>query len=155
MINHQMTDSEYALKAAVRRAVKIAGGPNAVAKSIRVDASRLSHYGNPEHQYFAPIDVCVSLDQLAGDHIILRAWADLCGLEVTTRGAAAASSNDLSTIAGRVALESGQLVCAAIEADADGIVTIAEARKIDEAAADVEEKVIHIRRAARRVMTGR
>lgn len=149
------TDAQYAFKAAVRRAVKMCGGPNAAAQITRVDAARLSRYGNPDAPEFAPIDVCLELDKAAGDCVILRAWADMMGFDLTPRNVAEDTSRDLTHAAGQVALESGELISAAIEAGSDGKITPNEARGLDEAAADVEEKVIKLREIVRPAMAAR
>lgn len=150
-----LTDAQYALKAAVRRAVMLCGGPNAAAEIVRADAPRLSRYGNPDCPEFAPIDVCLELDRAAGANVILRAMADLCDLEVSQRNVDRDAAYDLTHAAGQVAKESGELISATIEASADGKVTPREAREIDEAAAELQEKVISIRTAARRNMVAR
>lgn len=147
-----LSDAQYAFKAAVRRAVKMAGGNTAAAEVVRAHGSQLSHYGNVDQAAFAPIDVAFELDRAAGDHVILRAWADLCGFDLTPRDADKQASHDLTAAAGQVARESGELISATIEAAADGKVTPNEARTIDEAAADLQEKVVDIREAARASM---
>ncbi len=147
-----MTDAQIALKAATRRAVKMAGGSVAASKDLRVDQGRLSNYGNPESALYAPVDVAFDIDRLAGDHVILRAWADLCGFDLVERNSGIQASRCLTAAAGQVARESGELISATIEAASDGNVTPNEARAIDEAAADLQEKVIDIREAARRSM---
>lgn len=149
------TDAQYSFKAAVRRAVKMCGGPHAAESITRVDAARLSRYGNPDAPEFAPVDVCFDLDKAAGDNVILRAWADLCGFEIVARDLDAHIAHDLTVAAGHVARESGELISAAIEAESDGVVTPNEARAIDEAAADLQEKVVNIRAAARKSMGGK
>jgi len=149
-----LTDAQYAFKAAVRRAVKMAGGPNAASDVVRVDAPRLSRYGNSDAPEFAPIDVCFELDRASGDSVILRAWADLMGFDLAPRDADTKAANDLTVAAGQVARESGELISAAIEASADHVVTPNEARAIDDAAADLEEKVVQIRAVARKSMGG-
>lgn len=128
------------------------GGPHAAESITRVDAARLSRYGNPDAPEFAPIDVCFDLDRSAGDNVIMRAWADLCGFDLTPRDADADASHNLTVAAGQVALESGELISKTIEAQADGVITPNEARLIDESAADLQEKVIAIRHAARKSM---
>lgn len=147
-----LTDAQYAFKAAVRRAVKIAGGPNAATDVVRVDAPRLSRYGNSDAPEFAPIDVCFELDKAAGNPVILRAWADLLGFDLTPRKVDAMVACDLAHAAGQVAKESGELVSAAIDAGAN--LTPAVARRLDEEAADVEEKVINLRNIVRPAMGG-
>ena len=75
-----MTDAHYAFKAAVRRAVKMAGGPNAATDVVRVDAPRLSRYGNIDAPEFAPIDVCFELVGLIRMH-----WRGFSGGEEVWR----------------------------------------------------------------------
>lgn len=149
------SDAQYAFKAAFRRAVQMAGGCNAAANVTRVDAARLSRYGNIDAPEFGPVDVGFDLDMAAGDHVILRAWADLAGFDLTPRNIDEQVSADLAQAAGQVALESGELISAAIDASADGKLTPAEAMRLDKEAADVEEKVIKLRKIVRPAMGGR
>lgn len=150
-----LSDAQYAFKAAVRRAVKIAGGPNAAAESARVDAARLSRYGNNDAPEFAPIDVCQELDAAAGDDVILRAWADLKGFDLIPRNIDAKVAGDLTAAAGAAALESGELISKAIEAGADGTVTPNEARGVLEAAGEAKSKIVRIEEVARRSLVAR
>jgi len=147
-----MTDAHYAFKAAVRRAVKMAGGPNAATDVVRVDAPRLSRYGNIDAPEFAPIDVCFDLDKAAGDQVILRAWADLLGFDLVPRDTNATAAADLAHAAGQVAKESGELISAAIEAGADGVLTPTEARALDNEAADLQDRVVKLRNMVRPAM---
>lgn len=148
----KLSECQYALKAAVRRAVILAGGPAAACKALRVDAARLSRYGNPEDPSFIPVDVAHELDKLAGETVILRAMADLFGFELVPRNMVGPEFVDLTQKAGEFARESGELVSTVIEAGHDEHMSPNEARRIDDAAADVEAKVIQIRQATRRVM---
>jgi hypothetical protein len=76
------TSADYlGLKAATRRACEQAG-LHKTAAHTRVDPALLSRYGNPEATCFAPIDVAMDLDALAGSHEILEAWADRCGFSL-------------------------------------------------------------------------
>lgn len=143
------SDAQYAFKAAVRRAVKLAGGPNAASEAVRVDAPRLSRYGNIDAPEFAPVDVCFALDHAIGDNIVLRAWADMAGFDLVDRNDTKPSQN-VTLLAGEIAMDAGELVSTAIRAAADGRTTINEAKEIDERAADLEDKVVGIRAAARK-----
>ncbi len=149
------TDAQFAFKAAARRAVQMAGGPNAAALVTRADAARLSRYGNLDAPEFAPIDVAFDLDKAAGDHVMLRAWADLLGYDLTPRNADATAVADLTHAAGQVARESGELISAAIEAGADGNLTPNEARRLDEEAAELQGKVVKMRDMIRPAMGAR
>lgn len=138
-------DAQFAFKAAVRRAVSLAGGPGAASEFVRVDAARLSRYGNPDCPEFAPIDVCFALDKAAGKPVIFEAWTALATHpdQIT---------NNVTLLAGSIAKDSGELVSTAIEAVSDGTLTINEAKAIDDAAADLQDKVVDIRAAARKSM---
>jgi hypothetical protein len=140
------------MKAAVRRAVKMAGGCEAAAACTRVDAPRLSRYGNVDTPEFAPIDVCIDLDKCAGDDEILRAWADLRGYDLTPRDADKSAPLDLIAQAGDIAKDSGELVSHTIVAAADGKFTPNEAKSLDNEAADLQERIVELRATARKAM---
>lgn len=142
-----LCDAQFAFKAAVRRAVTLAGGPGAASEFVRVDAARLSRYGNPDCPEFAPIDVCFALDHAAGKPVIFEAWTSLALHPDQI-------ASDITQLAGSIAKDSGELVSTAIEAVADGI-SINEAKAIDDAAADLQDKVVDIRAAARKSMAGK
>ena len=148
------SDAQYAFKAAVRRAVQMAGGCNAAAAMTRVDAARLSRYGNLDSPEFAPIDVCFDLDAAAGAPICLRALADVYGYEIAPRDAGRASVSDLASAAGEVAKESGDLISQAIEASADGKLTPNEARRLHDEAAELGDKVVRLQNIVRPAMGG-
>jgi hypothetical protein len=146
-----LSDAQYAFKAAVRRAVKMAGGPNAATDVVRVDAPRLSRYGNIDAPEYAPIDVCFDLDKAAGDPVILRAWADLMGFDLVPREEVVDQlKRDVTALAGGIAKESGAVVSEAIEAVQNGKPSLTAARAFDEAAADLQERVVDIRARVRK-----
>ncbi|MCK1503885.1 phage regulatory CII family protein [Bradyrhizobium sp. 18] len=146
-----MTEQQVAFKAAVRRAVFLAGGPNAAARSTRVNATLLSKYGNIDELVYAPIDVCFQLEQAAGEPCVLRALADLHGFELVARDSGAEKfTRDITALAGSIARESGELISTTIEAAADGNISINDARAIDGEAADLQDKIVSIRTAARK-----
>ena len=82
-----------ALKAAVRRAVKLAGGGANAQHATRVAEPALSKYsssGEPAHH--CPVDIALDLDREAGAPVILSALAELQGFSlVRGRGAEAAA----------------------------------------------------------------
>ncbi|MET4197251.1 hypothetical protein ABIA95_000206 [Bradyrhizobium sp. LA8.1] len=149
----QMTEQQIAFKAAVRRAVVLAGGPHAAARSSRVSAALLSHYGNIDRPEFAPIDVCFELEKAAADPVILRALADLHGFELVPRDQHADSlARDITALAGDIAKESGDLISTAIEAASDGKISVNDARAIDNEAADLQDRIVSIRSATRKTI---
>lgn len=150
------SDTQLAVKAAVRRAVTLAGGPTAAAQSTRVCAALLSRYGNIHSPEFAPVDVCVDLDRAAGDHVVLRALADLAGFELVLRDEAADQlARDVTALAGSIAKDSGDLVSTAIDATRAGKLSVNEAQRIDTEAADLQDRVVDIRAAVRKTITTR
>lgn len=150
-----LTDAQEALKAATRRATRMAGGSKAASKDLRVDQGRLSNYGNPESALYAPVDVAFDLDRLAGDHVVLRAWADLCGFDLTPRKVDERITADLVAAAGASALDAGELVSVVIEAASDGDLTNNEGRAILERASDSKASITRIEEFTRRSMSSR
>lgn len=77
MTEEEFSAAHYALKAAVRRSTKEAGGQEAACGLTRLKShTTIGGYGraqNPEH---CPIDVAVILDREAGAPHILRAMAE-------------------------------------------------------------------------------
>jgi hypothetical protein len=140
-----------ALKAATRRATAEGGTLAEVAKHTRTHASQLSKYGNPNEQDFAPIDVAMDLDALAGDDRILRAWAEMRGYELVKdeKGVAVES---MAQHVGSVGRESGELISEMCGAIADGKVTPNEATRIQNAAEDVKDNVLRLQDDCRRII---
>lgn len=153
-----LTDSQYAFKVAVARAVKMGGGCNAMADIVRADAPRLSRYGNIREPEFAPVDVCAEIDaeivKRGGDPVVLRAYADLFGFDLAARAVEASVTADLIHCAGGVAKESGELISQAIAAAADGHISPREAIAIDNDAADLQAKIVHLRSVVRPALAG-
>src|SRR3954470_7832929 len=126
------TDAQYAMKAATRRAVTMCGGPHAAAELTRVDAARLSRYGNIDCPEFAPIDVCFALDIGAGSPEIARALTLQEGHRLEERDPIAEQlARDVTALAGDIAKGSGELISTAIEAFADGKMSVNEAKAVD------------------------
>jgi hypothetical protein len=145
MIEKPLNDAQFALKAAVRRAVTLAGGPVAAAEVTRADAARLSRYGSANDPLFVPVDVALALDEAAGDDVILRAWANLRGFELQARDAGVNQAANIHRLAGELARGTGEVVAEAIEASADGQITRNEAQRIDEVAANAEQTLVQLR----------
>ncbi|MGV0909237.1 hypothetical protein [Martelella sp. FOR1707] len=80
-------DDGRALKAATRRAVKAAGGGEALSLVSRVSAAQLSKYGlaGDEHaETFMPLDVALEADREAGAPIIAAALAAAQGFRLVS-----------------------------------------------------------------------
>jgi hypothetical protein len=148
-----LNERQIALKAATRRAVMLAGGPHAAAKSTRVCAALLSRYGNINCPEIAPADVCADLDLAVGDAVVLRAYADLLGFDLVLRDEATDQlARDMTALAGDLAKESGELISTTIDATRDGAISVNEAMAIDRDAADLQDKIVSIRTAARKTI---
>ncbi len=53
---------------------------------VRVDAAPVvSLWQSGSARSSLRVDVCFELDRAAGDNVILRAWADLCGFDISPR----------------------------------------------------------------------
>lgn len=153
MKTRQITDSErIALKAATRRVVELAGGPNLASSSTRVAASQLSLYGNVNDAQFVPLDVVVDLDRLAGDNVLLRTLAAMAGFELIARASSQDDSSCITSSAGDLAQEAGQLVSDVITAARDKTITPAEATAISGKALQIEETINEIKERAHSVI---
>ena len=130
-----------ALKAAVRRAVKLAGGGANAQHATRVAEPALSKYsssGEPAHH--CPVDIALDLDREAGAPVILSALAELQGFSlVRGRGAEAAAFSlaDVAPIASSFAATL-EAVTAAL---ADGRLDAAERRALGQHLADLLKAV--------------
>jgi len=119
------------LKAAVRRLVRICGGPHAAAAITRSDTSRLSRFGAPSEAMQAPVDVIADLEAEAGAPLVTRALADLSGYLLVPVPAAAAGEIGPGEL-GALAKEAGEAISRLGEALAgDGRVSAAEIRRLN------------------------
>jgi hypothetical protein len=123
-------DDHLVLKAAYRTLLKAAGGPSYAAQEItRTDPARLSRYGNPNEQMFAPLDVIRDLEAHVGEPIVTRVLADQAG-HVMVPKKAATKSVDFDQHLACIAKEMSDLVGGIAQAKADGTITPAEIEAI-------------------------
>lgn len=154
----QLPRRDYlALKAATRALIEMLGGVTAASAVSRIDAGRLSRYGNPHEALFAPLDVIADLEAAAGDAAITRALAALAGFHLVERAAARSEVEHLTRIFGVVAAEMGDVLRSTGEALVDGRLTAQELATIDREAAEAEAALAQLRTdiAARRGPTAR
>ncbi len=116
----ELSPFDIKLKAAFRRAVEQAGGGVAVASATRVDAGRISRYGNPNDPMMPPGDIINSVDKLAADPICLRVMAEDVGCELTPFDDPARSDADVIQTVGEFAKSAGELSHFALRAASDG-----------------------------------
>lgn len=108
------------LKAAFRRALKLAGGQESAAAITRGAHQSLNRYGNPSvPEQQAPIDVVADLERDIGDPIVTRALADLAGFVLFPKPPAGASPEWAAQI-GKLAKEVGEVMTRLGEAVASG-----------------------------------
>jgi hypothetical protein len=123
-------DDHLVLKAAYRDLLKAAGGPVYAAQNItRTDPARLSRYGNPNEQMFAPVDVIRDLEAHVGEPIVTRVLADQAG-HVMVPKKAATRSVDFDQHLACIAKELSDLVGGIAQAKADGTISAAEIEAI-------------------------
>lgn len=144
-------DDRLALKAAVRRAVTLAGGGDSVTYATRVDASSLSRYGSPKAEHektHCPIDVALDLDREAGEAVITGAMAKALGFELLPMVPAEVSGVPWETKLCRLGQVRGEFYGVMGEALADGHLDAAEAGRID---AKIEEEIAQLRKIQARI----
>jgi hypothetical protein len=139
-----------AIKAATRRACVEAGPLNEIAAQTRVDPAQLSRYGNVEERVFAPVDVAMDLDRLAGGNTILAAWAQVAGFELVPHELHARASRLFDHVAA-IARDMSAVIAEIAEPKDD---TPARAREVETAAAEAVDALDQLRTDCRRVIAG-
>lgn len=83
MLKAPRASSEHdrlALKAAVKRALALAGGAASFQHATRLHESNLSRAASPQGEdHHLPLDVALDLDREAGAPVVLSEFARLCG----------------------------------------------------------------------------
>lgn len=144
-------DDRLSLKAAVRRALALAGGGESVQHATRVDNSSLSRYGSvsEEHQKnHCPIDVALDLDLEAGRPVIVEVMARRLGCELHPISPAAHSDMPWCAKLGVLSRQAGQLHGLLGDALADNQIDAIEAKAIVE---EVDRHIEHLRKLKSRV----
>lgn len=126
-----------ALKAAVARAVRRAGGPTALATQTRGTIATISrHAAAHDDDHYMPVDVAADADMAAGAPIILTA---LAAIEGYTLRRADAAVHFCPGMVGALIRETADVSASVLEAMADGVMTPRERSavmvEIDEALA--------------------
>lgn len=129
------------LKAAIRRAIEIAGGARSFAAVTRIKEGNLSKYGSPNEEHaetFMPIDVAVEADLEAGSPIIVSAMAEMLGFKlVPINGVDENATVVTAADALNIANETGDVIRSITSALADGKICAADrkdiTREVDEA----------------------
>jgi hypothetical protein len=133
-----------ALKAAVNRAVDLAGGPSQSSHVTRGCASDLSRYGNQNYpDRHCPIDVVLDLDRAARSPVIAAALAEAEGYRLVAVDRQDVGEISMADVV-RIVTEAGEAAKAIAESDrqACGRYTHAAKLKVN---AEIEEAVAVLR----------
>jgi hypothetical protein len=145
-------EEHLALKSAVKRCAKLAGGAASVQHMTRVGEAELSRYASSEHgDRHCPIDVAIDLDREAGHPVILEAMAALLGYRLVPADEAAEPVITPVELA-NVCVEASGFVAAV--ADAGDVIDCNEARRIDIEAEEAVGAIRRVQRAARALRAG-
>lgn len=146
-LNRAIAPAEIlAIKAATRRAVKLAGGVEAFAAVTRIGAAQLSRCGSPDNPDIIAVDVAVEADREAGVPAIASAMAGALGFRLVRMEATEGGSVSLSD--GVDLIESATGAFRVIEeALADGRLTNTERARIRESLRDIVMAAVRIERA--------
>jgi hypothetical protein len=115
----QLSVRERALKIAFRALIEAVGGLDLAATLVRVSRSSLSNYCGCNTDSFAPVDVVLALEEIAGVGPVTEAQARLQGRVVVSLPDGAAS-DQLMALAGALAKECGEAVGGVVSAAAGG-----------------------------------
>jgi hypothetical protein len=137
-------------KAAVRHAVKKAGGPIVASEQLGVSENEISLWKNDHNLRFVPIDHAFDLDIAAGDDIILKTWARMRGYDLVSREAKLELADNVVKIVGRLAKAGGTLECSTLNAISDNRLTPNEVRVIRDDIVPVKDSLEQLERAIAR-----
>lgn len=116
------------LKTVTQRGVREAGGSN-FAQDTRVVESKLSEYGNPQHdRSFMPIDIVADLERVLGYPLISEHLVQMQGFKIVA-DTATADEPDMDDV-GALSDMQGKLLSMLIKAGMDGHFDIYERREI-------------------------
>lgn len=142
-IRQTSDQTRLSLKAAVRHALKLAGGGDSFQNATRVNAGTLSKYASPEWvDYHIPLDVALDLDLDASEPVCVRALAAAQGYDLVAqvKSSGAQCASPLSSLGG-LAREHADLINAICVGAADGEITEAERRDIRKEAHELQSEI--------------
>jgi hypothetical protein len=124
------------IKAAVGRQVNNMGGVEKAAALVGMGKTQLANYCHPDRGERVPLVVALSLDEAAGDPLVLRTAATLLGFRLLPLDEHAEA--DILTALGATAGSAGQLLAEGYAAAADGKVTPSERRQMARKAVELQ-----------------
>ncbi|MEP0518532.1 MAG: phage regulatory CII family protein [Hyphomicrobiales bacterium] len=114
-----MTPDEQALKIAIYQTIRANGGVEAAGSLVGMSAKSMSRFQSDQHPECSPsLFTAVQLDERGNGHI-LRCWAERTGQKLTPLKAKP-KGKSISQILGTLSKEHGDVMRAALEANADG-----------------------------------
>lgn len=125
-------ENRFALKAACRGAVKLAGGGDVMVMASRIDsAGTISKGCNPNEDYFLPLDVALEADKQGGAPLIATAFAAAQGFKLVSKNESAAGKCGVLSLEGLAKLtrQLGDVGPLLLDALADGRMDAAEKAK--------------------------
>nr|WP_314074441.1 hypothetical protein [uncultured Roseococcus sp.] len=120
----QISEADRALKALFRELVRLAGGLDAAATCVRVGRSQLASYYDMTCELFAPIDVVVALEIIAGVPLVTTEMARRSGYSLIPMDLQA--KGELGCGVASLVRETGEATAAYVEASADGRIDLPE-----------------------------
>lgn len=121
----------FALKAATRRAIRIAGGVDGAETVTRVGRTSLSNYQNAEHAHVIPLDAALDLDTANDKPEILDAYAAQLGYGTYPLSERAREVKDPIHALVKAQSELGDVHRAAEKALEDGRYSLAELNEME------------------------
>ena len=138
------------LKAATRRLVMMAGGPESAQHVTRVKSAALSRFGSLSDEQFMPIDVVADLEADVGSGVVTQTLAEQVGCNLVHCQSGAAGHGAPLAVENIADLISREAVVAQeiVSAMADGKVTPCEGHRISKAVEDAIAGLRNIQNAA-------
>lgn len=136
-----------ALKTAWKMLVHMIGGVDATAACTRATRSMVSEYGNVHGERWAPIDVILEAERIAGEPLVTAALARAQGFKLVPLSAQETAG--IGDTLERVAATSSTFLTSTVRALADGHVSESENTELDRGLDDLERAAQTARAALR------
>lgn len=145
----------FLLKAATRDLIVLCGGGDRVAALAGVSAGQVSRWKGPHYPDLIPLGAVMVLEADCGEAPVSAVLAGATGRGLTGPDGGGNAVGDLLEMQARVLQQTGQLVADYAQAAADGLVTPAEAERMDQGAAEIAASLARLRQELAAVKAGR
>lgn len=132
----ELTDTDKALKGALRLGVERLGGTTKAADLLGIDAGQLSRYCNEDHPSRPPVCLTLQADALCGEPFVLQLYAAKLGMQIVPFGVEADAACVMKTVA-EFAAATGEAQSFTLRAASDGRFSPNEKRGVRERLASV------------------